>query len=82
MTKLHKSIKKCDKLHGYWCGYLQPAEIIRLFDGNVITANLKDDIEYAKECISKGKSNPRWFYFQPKGNFLELHRGLKRYKMN
>jgi hypothetical protein len=76
--KLHNAIKKCTFEFETWCGYLQSAEIILLFDNDLIWPNLKSSIDSARENIKKGKANPTWIYFQPRGDFIELHRGLSK----
>lgn len=81
MKKLHTIIKKCsENRHPEWCGYLQPAEIVRLMNSGMINIDKfnQDYIDRAKADMIIGLSNPTWFYFYPNAEFIELHRGLKR----
>lgn len=76
---IHSIVKKCVLEYGIWGGYLQPVEILKLIDSGLIDVQKhRWDIKYAKEKKKKGECNPTWFYFVPKPQFIELHRGLKR----
>ncbi len=65
-------------MHGTWGGYLQPAQIVQLADSGLVQPNNNYIIEWSRKYVTEGKCNRMWFYFQPKPEFLELHRGLHR----
>lgn len=75
---IYTTIKKCDKKYGMWCGYLRPDEVVELVNRNLIEIHTSYKLEWAKEDVKKGKCNPTWTYFTPKGRFEEYHRGMKR----
>ena len=80
-NRLHSVIRKCSNDYGFWGGYLQPMEVITLYNSNLVTFNdyrKNETITYARRCKKDGICNPTWVYFQPKPDFLELHRGLNR----
>lgn len=66
---LNKSLNKCrrfSKTNNEWCGWLTPTEIFTLIEAGVIPVHRDDNhIEWLKERLKKGLSNPIWFYFYP-----------------
>lgn len=78
-NRLHSIIKKCSNEYGTWGGYLQPIEILTLVESGLVQPNqFGMKLNHWRKMKSSGECNPQWFYFTPKPEFIELHRGLKR----
>ena len=72
---LQRAKAKCRYYHNKeWVGYLTPSEIVALVYASIHCKGLWD-VEHARDDMAKGRSNPRYFYFEPpKGMFVAEQR--------
>ena len=63
MSNLARAIAKCQhRVRNAWSGYLTPAEYLALLE-NGAKPDVGCDLNWAKERVAAGESNPRWVYF-------------------
>lgn len=75
---LRRALKKSKPFHNCWCGYLTPSEIVALVkDGH--RAKHEPWVDYAKEKMKRGESNPTYFYFYATGKHRPEHPNLGRH---